>query len=61
MSKALEILRVNDPDNEYKQAETLMEIGILFTYFGKYDLAMGYLKQSEKLYLRTHGSDSCQC
>jgi class 3 adenylate cyclase/tetratricopeptide (TPR) repeat protein len=60
LNKALEILRIHSPDNEHAQADTLMEIGILFTNFGKYDLAMGYLKQSEKLYLRSNGSESCQ-
>jgi class 3 adenylate cyclase len=57
LNKALEITR-NIGNDEKKQAEYLMEIGLLFQGFGKYDVSMGYLRQAEKLYARSTGTDS---
>jgi len=55
---ALEIIRDKLQKADKSEATLLMAIGVLYYIFGKYDLALGFLRQSEKLYLKTSGPDS---
>ncbi len=58
LNKALDIARTYLPKQERNEADILMAIGVLQLNFGKYDLALGYLKQAEKLYLKVCGEGS---
>ncbi len=57
LNKAVEILKQIGGE-EKKVADHLMEIALLFHGFGKYDLAMGYLRQAEKIYISAEGEES---
>ncbi len=54
-NKALQAIEAQSNVRQKETADTLMGIGVLHFYMGKYDIAMGYLNQAEKIYSRKFG------